>query len=165
LDDPDLGPLISAKQRDRVESLVAGAVDRGEGTLLHGGGPPDVLAGEGFFYQPTLIDDVDPGSMIAQQEVFGPVLVISTFDTDEEAVQVANGTDYGLIAAVWTANVARAHRMARDVRAGQIYVNTYGAGGGVELPFGGVKKSGHGREKGFEGLLGYTQLKSVVVRL
>ncbi len=165
LDDPDLGPLISAKQRDRVESLVAGAVDRGEGTLLHGGGPPDVLAGAGFFYQPTLIDDVDPGSTIAQQEVFGPVLVISTFDTDEEAVRLANGTDYGLIAAVWTANVARAHRMARDVRAGQIYVNTYGAGGGVELPFGGVKKSGHGREKGFEGLLGYTQLKSVVVRL
>jgi aldehyde dehydrogenase (NAD+)/betaine-aldehyde dehydrogenase len=92
------------------------------------------------------------------------VLVVTPFDSEEEALRLANGTEYGLIAALWTRDVGRAHRMARDIHAGQVYVNTYGAGGGVELPFGGVKKSGHGREKGFEGLLGYTQVKSVVVR-
>lgn len=91
------------------------------------------------------------------------MLVTTTFEDDDDALRLANSTDYGLIAAVWIRDVGRAHRMARDIEAGQIYVNTYGAGG-VELPFGGVKKSGHGREKGFEGLVGYTQLKSVVVK-
>ena len=130
-----------------------------------GGAVPQDFAGSGFFYAPTLLDAVDAGSAIAQQEVFGPVLVATPFESEDEALQLANGTPYGLIAAVWTQDVGRAHRLARDIQAGQIYVNTYGAGGGVELPFGGVKKSGHGREKGFEGLLAYTQLKSVVVRI
>jgi aldehyde dehydrogenase (NAD+)/betaine-aldehyde dehydrogenase len=163
-EDPDLGPLISGDQRERVAALVGAAVESGNGRLRHGGGVPAGLADGGFFFEPTLIDGVDPGSAIAQQEVFGPVLVVTPFDSEEEALRLANGTEYGLIAALWTRDVGRAHRMARDIRAGQIYVNTYGAGGGVELPFGGVKKSGHGREKGFEGLIGYTQVKSVVVR-
>jgi aldehyde dehydrogenase (NAD+)/betaine-aldehyde dehydrogenase len=162
--DPDLGPLISAAQRDRVAMLVGGAVEAGEARLRHGGGVPSSLTSRGFFFEPTLLDWVDPTAPIAQQEVFGPVLAVTPFDTEEEALRLANGTDYGLIAAIWTRDVGRAHRMARDIHAGQIYVNTYGAGGGVELPFGGVKKSGHGREKGFEGLVGYTQVKSVVVR-
>ncbi|HEY0402086.1 MAG TPA: aldehyde dehydrogenase family protein [Blastococcus sp.] len=162
--DPDLGPLISGGQRERVAALVGAAVEGGNGRLRHGGGVPTGLADGGFFFEPTLIDGVDPTSAIAQQEVFGPVLVVTPFDTEEEALRLANGTEYGLIAALWTRDVGRAHRMARDIHAGQVYVNTYGAGGGVELPFGGVKKSGHGREKGFEGLLGYTQVKSVVVR-
>ena len=93
------------------------------------------------------------------------MLAVTSFDEPGYAVELANATDYGLIAAVWTRDIARAHRLARDLQCGQVYVNTFGAGGGVELAFGGYKQSGHGREKGFEGLLTYTRTKTVVVRL
>ncbi len=164
-DDPDLGPLISAGQRDRVQRRVGAAVEGGAGRLVHGGGVPEGVEAGGFFDAPTVLDDVDPSAEIAREEVFGPVLATSAFEDEDHAVALANGTDYGLIAAVWTRDVGRAHRMAAAVQAGQVFVNTYGAGGGVELPFGGVKRSGHGREKGLEGLVAYTQTKSVVVRL
>ncbi|MQA04565.1 MAG: aldehyde dehydrogenase family protein [Streptosporangiales bacterium] len=163
LDDPDLGPLVSTKQQSRV----VGMVDRlGRGEVIVGGDVPkdDDLAG-GAYYSATLIDGVDPQSEIAQQEVFGPVLAAMTFDSEEEAVALANGTDYALLGAVWTRDVGRAHRLAGQVQAGQVYVNTYGAGGGVELPFGGFKRSGYGREKGIEALDAYTQTKTVVVKL
>ena len=163
-EDPDLGPLISSKQRDRVTAFVQEALDGGSAQLACGGRPSEGPNGRGFFFEPTLLDQVDPLSMIAQQEVFGPVLAVSGFEDESEAIRLANGTSYGLIAAVWTRDLGRAHRVARGLQAGQVYVNTYGAGGGAELPFGGVKRSGHGREKGFEGLLAYTQLKSVVIR-
>jgi aldehyde dehydrogenase (NAD+)/betaine-aldehyde dehydrogenase len=160
--DPDLGPLISTKQQDRVTGMVS----RATGTVVVGGEVPvqDDLA-QGAYFAPTLIDDVDPASEIAQEEVFGPVLVAAPFDTEEEAVALANGTDYALLGAVWTRDIGRAHRMAAAIQAGQVYVNTYGAGGGVELPFGGFKKSGYGREKGIEALDAYTQTKTVVVKL
>jgi aldehyde dehydrogenase (NAD+)/betaine-aldehyde dehydrogenase len=164
LDDPDLGPLINAKQRDRVEALVGTGIS--QAALVTGGARPDdpVLAG-GFFYRPTLFDHVPPTATIAQEEIFGPVLAVTTFGSDAEAVELANGTDYGLVAALWTNDVGRAHRLASEIQAGQVFVNTYGAGGGIELPFGGRKRSGHGREKGFEALLGYTQTKTTVIGL
>ncbi|MGW5658046.1 aldehyde dehydrogenase family protein [Streptomyces humi] len=163
LDDPDLGPLVSRKQQDRVRGFVESA-DSGEilfgGTVAEPGGIT-----EGAYFTPTLIDGVDPASPIAQEEVFGPVLTTMRFATEEEAVALANGTDYALLGAVWTGDLSRAHRVAAEVEAGQVYVNTYGAGGGVELPFGGFRKSGYGREKGVEALDAYTATKTVVVQL
>ena len=163
LKDPDLGPLVSVKQQDRVRGYVENA---GSGELVVGGAPPeDDRLAAGAFWSPTLIDGVDPTSAIAQEEVFGPVLVTLPFSDEEEAVALANATDYGLLAALWTRDLARAHRVAAEVEAGQVFVNTYGAGGGVELPFGGFKKSGYGREKGVEALDHFTQTKTVIVRL
>ncbi|MEU9450515.1 aldehyde dehydrogenase family protein [Streptomyces sp. NPDC048277] len=163
LDDPDLGPLVSRKQQDRVRGYVEAA---GAGEILFGGtiAEPDGIT-EGAYFNPTLIDGVDPASPIAQEEVFGPVLTTMSFATEEEAVALANGTDYALLGAVWTGDLSRAHRVAADVAAGQVYVNTYGAGGGVELPFGGFRRSGYGREKGVEALDAYTATKTVVVQL
>ncbi|GAB3563455.1 aldehyde dehydrogenase family protein [Spelaeicoccus albus] len=161
IDDPALGPLVSTKQLGRVRGFVD-SLDRG--TVVTGGRTPDDLAG-GAFYAPTLIDGVDPQSEIAREEVFGPVVVSMSFADDDEAVALANGTDYALLAAAWTTNLSRAHRMAREFSAGQVFVNTYGAGGGVELPFGGFKKSGYGREKGIEAFDAYTQTKTVVMKL
>jgi aldehyde dehydrogenase (NAD+)/betaine-aldehyde dehydrogenase len=162
LDDPGLGPLISGPQRDRVGSYVAGLGSGGQvrfgGTPLRGG-----RFGNGFFFQPTLIDEVDPGSAMFREEVFGPVLAVTTFTGIDQAVALANGTDYGLVAGVWTSDISTAERMIRDVVSGQVFVNTYGASGGVELPFGGFKQSGFGREKGAEGLRGFAQVKTVVV--
>jgi aldehyde dehydrogenase (NAD+) len=101
---------------------------------------------------------------LAQQEIFGPVQVAIPFDDEDEAVAIANGTPFGLVAGVWTRDAGRQHRLVRRLRAGQVFLNDYGAAGGVELPFGGTGASGHGREKGMEALLGFTRLKTVAAR-
>jgi aldehyde dehydrogenase (NAD+)/betaine-aldehyde dehydrogenase len=169
--DPDLGPLVSRKQQNRVRGYVESALSEAKGDakgadIVYGGtvAEPDGIS-DGAYFNPTLIDGVDPAARIAQEEIFGPVITVTTFGSEEEAVALANGTDYALIGAVWTTDLGRAHRVAAQVDGGQIYVNTYGAGGGVELPFGGFRKSGYGREKGIEALDAYTATKTIVVQL
>jgi len=157
----DLGPLVSARQRVRVAAMVEEAEASGIAMLARG--TVDERAPQGGFYAaPVLFGAVDPAARIAREEIFGPVLSLFSFEGEDEAVRLANGTDYGLVAGIWTRDGARQHRLAKRVRAGQVFVNSYGAGGGVELPFGGFGRSGHGREKGFEALYDMSATKTVV---
>ena len=158
LDDLDVGPLVSARQRDIVEGFIA----KGSDLEIAARGEIVADAPEGGAYvAPTLFTDVAPDHTLAQDEIFGPVQVVIPFDDEEEAVAIANGTAYGLVASVWSSDGARQMRLAKRLRAGQVFLNNYGAGGGVELPFGGTGLSGHGREKGFEALYGFSTLKTV----
>ncbi|ASJ71044.1 aldehyde dehydrogenase family protein [Granulosicoccus antarcticus] len=161
LSDLDLGPLISARQRD----IVNGFLEQGSElcTAAQGCIVDDAPSG-GFYVPPTLFTQVNPDHILAQQEIFGPVQVVIPFDDDDEAIAIANGTDFGLVASIWSRDGGRQMRMARQLRAGQVFINNYGAGGGVELPFGGTGQSGHGREKGFEALYGFSTLKTVAAR-
>lgn len=161
--DLDLGPIISAKQKERIKQFAAGAATDGVPIIAEGAVADDV-PDAGFFLAPRMYGPVPQTNALAQDEVFGPVLSVIPFEDEAEAVRIANGTDYGLVAAVWSADAKRAMRVARKVRAGQVYVNAYGAGGGIELPFGGFRKSGHGREKGFEALHHLTAVRTLVVK-
>jgi aldehyde dehydrogenase (NAD+) len=163
LDDLDLGPLVSARQLATVgKFLKRGAADGFE-CAARGEIVADAPAG-GHYCAPSLWIGGASDRELAREEIFGPVQVVLPFDSDEEAVAIANGAGYGLVAALWTRDGARQMRLARRLRAGQVFVNNYGAGGGVELPFGGVGKSGHGREKGFEALYGFSTVKTVAFR-
>ncbi|MBX6354404.1 MAG: aldehyde dehydrogenase family protein [Micromonosporaceae bacterium] len=160
----DMGPLISAKQHQRVLGYLK--VGREEGAeLVTGGGVP---AGEkferGFFVEPTIFDQVRPDMRIAQEEIFGPVLSVLPVDGDEEALEVANGTEYGLVASVWTSDIGRAVRMVRGLQAGQVAVNQWLSGGVIGAPFGGYRGSGFGRTMGADSVLSYTQVKTVSIR-
>ena len=163
LADLDCGPLIRATQLARVRDFLASAARDGIATVAQGRVAADAPAG-GFYVAPTLLRDVPIGHRLACDEVFGPVLAALPFADEADAVRLANATDFGLVAGVWTRDGGRQLRMARAVASGQVFVNNYGAGGGVELPFGGVKHSGHGREKGFEALFGFTTVKTVVLK-
>ncbi|MCH9825999.1 MAG: aldehyde dehydrogenase family protein [Alphaproteobacteria bacterium] len=157
MSDLDVGPLISAKQK----GIVAGFLAQGADLEMAAQGVLSDAPEGGNFVAPTLFAGVSADHALARDEIFGPVQVIIPFEDEAEAVAIANGTEYGLVASVWTQNGARQMRLAKAIRAGQVFLNNYGAGGGVELPFGGVGKSGHGREKGFEALYGFTTLKTV----
>ena len=161
--DLDVGPLIRATQQQRVWDFLSDAQHAGipmvaQGTVV------DEAPETGFYQAPTLLRDVPVTHRLAQEEVFGPVLAAMSFRDEDHAVELANATHFGLVAGIWTRDGARQLRMARRVKSGQVFINNYGAGGGVELPFGGVKSSGYGREKGFEALYGFTTLKTVAIR-
>lgn len=158
IDDLDLGPLISKRQKE----IVLNFLELGKGLKIVAKGSISQNAPEtGFYIQPTLFEDVPYDHKLAQEEIFGPVQVLIPFDTEDEAIHIANSTSFGLVASVWTNNGARQMRMAKELKCGQVFINNYGAGGGVELPFGGVGRSGHGREKGFEALYGFSTLKTI----
>jgi aldehyde dehydrogenase (NAD+) len=161
--DLECGPVINKAQKNRVEGFLDRAREDGLSVAAEGRIAPNTPEG-GYYVMPTLVADVPPSHEIAQAEVFGPVLAVTPFKDEAEALAIANGTEYGLVAGVWTADGSRQMRLARGLKSGQIFVNNYGAGGGVELPFGGVKRSGFGREKGIEALYGFSTLKTVAVK-
>ena len=158
--------LLTPQVRFGEKVLEYLAIGRDEGArLAYGGGVPEeerLRAGQ--FVEPTIFADVDNSMRIAQEEIFGPVLCILRFDDEDEAIRIASDTRYGLVAGLWTRDLGRAHRVAAQLEAGQVFVNEWFAGG-VETPFGGYKESGFGREKGLEGLRHYTQTKTVTARL
>ena len=162
--DPDMGPIISKRQLETIEKYVQVGTSEGAHVAAGGARPADPSLGGGYYFQPTLLESVSAGMRVAQEEIFGPVLAIIDFDELEEAATIANRSDYGLVAGIWTRDINKAMALAARIKSGQIYINTYGAGGGVELPFGGYKKSGYGREKGLESLASYTQVKNVCIK-
>ena len=160
--DLDFGAMITPEQKQRVERFTARARADGVPVIAEGkiaAGVPD----GGFYVAPTLFGPVPRSNSLARDEVFGPVLSAIHFDDEADGVALANGTEFGLVAGVWSRDAKRSMRVARAMRCGQVFVNGYGAGGGIELPFGGVKKSGHGREKGFEALYEFSASKTVVI--
>lgn len=164
IDQPDFGPtmgaMVSETQRDRAADMITAAQTQGARVATGG----RKMNTPGAFLEPTILTDVTPDMTIANEEVFGPVLSVLKFSFDDEAIQIANGTPYGLVGGVFTRNLDRATQAARHLRAGQVFVNEWYAGG-VETPFGGYGKSGYGREKGREALWNYVQTKNVAIKL
>jgi acyl-CoA reductase-like NAD-dependent aldehyde dehydrogenase len=164
IDDPSIGPLISPQQLSRVVSYTSGARRRGI-EVVTGGNPLEVDGLEGgWFYEPTLLYCPSGADPVVQEEIFGPVLAIQIADSTDEALRLANGTPFGLVAGVYTRDITKALRLARDIDAGQIFINQYFSGG-VETPFGGTKSSDFGCEKGLEALRNYYRVKTVTTRI
>jgi aldehyde dehydrogenase (NAD+) len=159
--DFDCGPIVNKKQFDRVNGFIEDAIKTGV-PLLAQATIADGCSKEGYFVAPALFGAVPRDHRLACKEVFGPVLAAMPFKDEEDAVQLANATEYGLVSGVWTENGSRQARMAKRIQTGQVFINCYGAGGGVELPFGGMKRSGHGREKGFMALEEFSTTKTIV---
>jgi succinate-semialdehyde dehydrogenase / glutarate-semialdehyde dehydrogenase len=162
--DVDVGPLIDSVQRDKVAELVEDAVQRGARLALGGGQGADALPGSGYFYEPTVLTDVPDDARVLAEEIFGPVAPIATFSTEEQALDAANRTEYGLVAYVYTRDLSRALRVCERIETGMVGLNQ-GIVSNPAAPFGGVKQSGFGREGGFEGISEYLETKYVAVGL
>jgi aldehyde dehydrogenase (NAD+)/betaine-aldehyde dehydrogenase len=162
LQGPDMGAINSEAHLNKIAGFVDRARQRSVRILCGGNVTTDPANGEGWFFEPTILDGLAPDDEAVTQEIFGPVLVVQDFETEADAVALANGTDFALSAGIYTRDIGRALRMARAVDAGQVTVNDYWAGG-IELPFGGNRKSGFGREKGLEGLDAYTRAKAITL--
>src|SRR5205823_7343841 len=160
----EMGPLTSAQHRDRVLGYVDIAREQG-GQVLAGGKAPDAPAlARGCYVEPTVVRVKSFRDRVAQEEVFGPFVTVLTFEDDDEALAIANGTDYGLGAGLWTRDLARAHRFARELHSGMVWINSYKRVN-PGSPFGGVGQSGYGREMGFEAMHDYTDAKSVWINV
>jgi len=162
VDDKDLGPLVSAEQHAKVAGYIAAGLDDGARVRLGGNRPKNLP--RGYFVEPTIIDRVDPSQSIAREEIFGPVAVALCFDAFDEAIALANGLGYGLVAGIYTQDITRALRFAQDVEAGSVWINGWYIGG-QQAPTGGVKDSGIGRERGLPGIMNYLQIKNVGIRI
>jgi aldehyde dehydrogenase (NAD+) len=162
-EDVQMGPLISAKQERRVLGYLDIGREEGAEVVVGGHKLSGAKYDKGFFVEPTIFDRVAPGMRIAQEEIFGPVLSVLTYEDEDEAIAIANGTRYGLNASVWTSDVSRAIRLARGVQAGQVTINGFGSFGVIGAPWGGYKHSGFGRTMSADSVLDYTQLKTVVL--
>ena len=164
LRNPGMGPVSSEAHLRKIAGFVERARARGVEVLCGGAQAGDPQTGQGWFFQPTVLDHLQPTDEAVQEEIFGPVLAVQVFDDIDEALVLANGTRFGLVAGVFTRDFALAHRLARDIDAGQVFINEYFAGG-ISVPFGGNKSSGFGREKGLEALRSYCTVKSVAARI
>ncbi len=163
LKDPDVGAINSRQHLDRIARHVEAARGRGCSILTGGNATHDPASNSGWFFEPTIIDDLAPADPAIQQEIFGPVLSVQVVEGEEEALAMANATEFGLVAGIYTSDIGKALRLARKIDAGQVTINDYWAGG-IEVPFGGNRKSGFGREKGIEGIDAYVRTKAITIR-
>jgi acyl-CoA reductase-like NAD-dependent aldehyde dehydrogenase len=163
LDNPDMGPVVSERQMQRVLGFIATGARDGAKAVTGGHRADGSDLGRGYFIEPTLLDGVVRGTALEQEEIFGPVLTVTTFASVDEAIVVANGTPYGLVTGVWTRDLSKALTVATAVKSGQVRVNSYSVEGSIGLPFGGYRRSGFGREQGVEALANYTQIKNVMI--
>jgi 4-guanidinobutyraldehyde dehydrogenase / NAD-dependent aldehyde dehydrogenase len=157
-----MGPMVDKAQLDTVTGFIESAI--AEGATLALGGVPDYQEGQGFYAKPTIFTDASHAMTFVQEEIFGPVLAVMTFDTEAEAIELANDSKYGLGASIWTNDLGRAHRVSRLLESGMVWVNTWGDGD-TTVPFGGVKASGNGRDKSWHALEKYTEIKNTWISL
>ena len=160
----NFGAINSAEHLAKVSGYLHGARQRGLEIVTGGRPTVDPATGTGWFFEPTVVDNLPWDDQLVQEEIFGPVLAVQVVDDFDEAVAAANCTEYALVAGIFTRDLSKAHRFARDVDAGQVYVNEFFAGG-IETPFGGNRKSGIGREKGIIAMASYCKTKSVTIRI